>query len=134
MPRRPKPPRSDQPTEHEEQAAVCQWAALVREQYPELDLLFAIPNGARVAWTQAKKLRAEGLAAGVPDLMLPVAREGYHGLFIEMKRRRGGNLSPEQKLWGDALRKQGYLVIMAAGADRAITWLEKYLRSERVLG
>jgi hypothetical protein len=116
------------PTEHQEQCAVLLWAGQRRGVHPELDLLFAIPNGARVAWKQAKRLKAEGLAAGVPDLMLPVARGGYHGLFVEMKRSKGARLSHLQRWWFHALKAQGYLVIMAAGADRAIDWLEAYLR------
>src|SRR5262245_37567635 len=116
------------PTEHAEQVAVRTWARLRAQTYPELDLLFAVPNGARVQWTQAKRLKAEGLAAGVPVFCLPVARGQYHGLFIGMKRQHGGVLSPMQRWWGTQLRAQGYLVIVAHGADRAIAWLEGYLR------
>src|SRR5262245_40002978 len=116
------------PTEHEEQCTVRTWARVRAQAQPELDLLFAIPNGARVAMSQARRLKAEGLQAGVPDLCLPVARGPHHGLFIEMKRRQGGVLSPAQKWWRTQLTAQGYLVITAMGAERAIAWLEGYLR------
>jgi hypothetical protein len=104
-------------SEHNEQAAIIEWARTFEYQYPELGLLFAIPNGAKLPFAkdrrgrryspQAKKLKAEGLRAGVPDLCLPVARLGYHGMFIELKV--GGNKpSPEQVEFLDVLAEQGY--------------------------
>ena len=54
----------------------------------------------------------------MPDLFLPVARGPYHGLYIEMKRQRGGGLSEDQKAWRDKLTAQGYSVRMCRG------WLE----------
>src|SRR5262245_64718583 len=54
-------------------------------------LCFAIPNGGARDVITAGRLKAEGVRAGVPDVCLPVARAGYHGLFLEVKRpdRRG---------------------------------------------
>ena len=115
------------PTEHDEQRVVIAWAAASRGRYPELALLFAVPNGARTAFSVAKRLKAEGLQAGVPDLCLPVARKGWHALWIEVKRQKGGRLSEAQRWWHQALMRQGHLVVMAAGAERAIHWLERYL-------
>jgi len=63
----------------------------------------------------------------VPDLMLPVARQGYHGLFIEMKRRRGGRLSPEQREWRARLEAEGYRWVMCEGMDAGIAALREYL-------
>lgn len=53
-------------------------------------------------------MKAAGVKPGVPDMFLPVAREGCHGLYIELKRRDGGRVSPEQTAWMDALARQGY--------------------------
>ena len=76
------------PTEHQEQCAVVQWAALQHGRYPELALLYAIPNaGAGAQRGQAGKMKAEGVKPGVPDLCLPVRRGKCSGLYIEMKRR-----------------------------------------------
>ena len=99
----------------------------MRAKWPDLDLLYAIPNGARTTMGVAKKLRAEGLKRGVPDLCLPVSRGGYHALYIEMKRQKLGQLSPEQRRWGDLLRAKGNLVVVAKGADRATELLAAYL-------
>ena len=83
-------------TEHDEQAALFQWAELMAAQIPELRLMFAIPNGGHRHIGVARKLKAEGVKPGVPDIFLPVARNKFHGLFIEMKFGRG-RLTKEQK-------------------------------------
>ena len=64
---------------------------------------------------------------GVPDLCLPVARGGYHGLYIELKRAVGGILSDEQKWWIDELKSQGYAAIVCHGAEEAIRTIKEYL-------
>jgi hypothetical protein len=124
------------PTEHIEQAAVVAWAEDMSAKWPELAMLFAVPNFAGHMGRAATRLRAgakakrEGRKAGVPDLVLPVARHGYHGLFIEMKRQRGGTVSPEQREWHTALREQGYAVYVCKGAFAAITVLTAYLEPD----
>lgn len=115
-----------QPTEHQEQKAVVQWFDL---QYPEFSgRLFAVPNaGAGAQKGQSGKMKAEGTRSGVPDLFLPVARHGFIGLFIEMKRRTGGSLSAEQSGWLEFLGKQGYMAVVCKGADAAIETIRNYL-------
>lgn len=105
-------------SEHGEQAALVCWAKSLKNQHPELDLLFAIPNGGDRDRITAGKLKAEGVKAGVFDLMLPVPRKGYHGLWIEMKRVNGGVVSKEQKSWGRNMVAQGYQAFICYG------WLE----------
>lgn len=69
------------PTESEEQCLLFEWAELSLAKYPELALLFHDPNVISKSKFQAVKFKREGLIAGVPDLCLPVARQGYHGLY-----------------------------------------------------
>ncbi len=114
--------------EHAAQARLMAWTLEVRKRYPELNLLFAIPNGEYRDWKTARKLRAEGVKAGVPDLFLPVPRGGHHGLWIEMKMA-GGRLSKAQRLWHRALEDQGYLVKTCWSAEEAQEALVDYLRS-----
>lgn len=116
------------PTEDQEQSALFMWAAYQRGKYPELDLLYHIPNGGKRNIVTAAKLKAQGVKAGVPDLFLPVARNGCHGLYIEMKRIRGGKLSPQQTSWMDALQRQGYAVAVCKGAEEAQSVILNYLR------
>ena len=55
------------PTEHAEQVGFVQW---FRAHFPRV-LIFAIPNGEKRAISVARRLRAEGVVAGVPDLYVP---------------------------------------------------------------
>lgn len=112
--------------ESEHQASLIRWAQLQRGKYPELALLFHIPNGGTRDPVEAAHLKAQGVKKGVSDLFLPVARRGYHGLFIEMKRPHG-RVSPEQQLFGDNVTKQGYLFHIAYGWEAARGALEWYL-------
>lgn len=124
------------PTEHTEQGAVIEWALTMQGQYPELALLHAIPNGAKLSYSrnskgerysrEAEKLLDEGLKPGIPDLSLPVGRGGYFGLYIEMKVKPT-KPSPEQAILIDRLRAQNYFVEVCYGADVAIKVLLDYL-------
>src|SRR5699024_10256580 len=77
-------------TEHDEQVQLIRWAGLARGAYPALRWLHAVPNGGARNIVVARKLKAEGVQRGVPDLCLPVPRGPYHGLYIELKRAGGG--------------------------------------------
>ena len=118
------------PTEAQEQTAVFQWAEMMAKGRPELRLLHHIPNGGSRNAREAHNLRLQGVKPGVPDICLPVARKGYHGLYIEMKRRQGGRLSDEQAAMLEALRKQGYCAWVCKGANDAIELITEYLGGE----
>ena len=126
-------------SEHIEQVALMAWARKNESRLPELALLFAIPNGAKLVSrvnqrgqrfsVEANRLIAEGLKPGVPDLFLPVARGGCFGLFIELKRD-GGRASDAQNEWISKLREQGYSAWVAYGSRGAIEIIERYLGHE----
>ena len=98
-------------SEHREQCLVVQWFKLA---HPNVKIM-AIPNGGHRSISVAKKLKAEGVSAGVPDLFVPAWR-----LWIEMKRSKGGSVSQDQKDWIDYLRANGYTVLIAKGFDAAV--------------
>lgn len=126
--RKPFSPKAAVPTEHEEQRHVMLWAAaLERRTVAALANLFAIPNGGSRHIVTARRMKAEGVKPGVPDLFLAHAAKGKHGLFIEMKRRKGGSLSREQADWRQRLEAAGYAVEMCRGAREAIAIIESYL-------
>ena len=102
------------------------WASLARCKYPELDLLFAIPNGGKRHPAVAKKLKAEGVKAVVPDLFLPVARGGWHGLFIELKVGRN-KLSEAQEKWHQWLDDEQYKVAICRSFDEVVNEITEYL-------
>lgn len=112
--------------EHEEQVRVFTWARWAEATRPELALLFAVPNGGRRDKVTAGRLKAEGVKAGVLDIWLPVARGRYHGLVIELKTRTG-RLTPEQKVWLEALTAQGWKALMCRGAAETVEVIEWYL-------
>ena len=107
------------PLEDAEQRIIFQWAAMETAARPELGLLYAIPNGGKRAMKTAIALKAQGVKSGVPDMCLPVARGGYHGLYIELKRQKGGTVSETQKSWITALTEQGYNLSWRRGSNRA---------------
>jgi len=98
-------------------------------RWPELNLLFHVPNGGLRHWIEGGRLKQAGVKAGVPDLFLPVARGNYHGLFIELKAR-SGKVSKEQHSWLIELDKQGYAARLCYGADEAISAIERYMQAE----
>jgi len=113
--------------EHEHQVQVINWARDHEHRWPDLWFLFAVANaGAGAQRGQAGKMKAEGVKPGVPDLCLPVARGGYHGLFIEMKTETSG-ASSEQKVWIERLRGENYYCTLAHGSVIAIQILQTYL-------
>ncbi|MDY7559943.1 VRR-NUC domain-containing protein [Pseudomonas sp. CCC3.2] len=117
------------PTEHEEQKSLIRWFSL---QYPKIgNRLVAVPNGGQRNVIVASKLKAEGVRAGFPDLMLLMPRGEFMGLMIEMKRVKGGSLQAEQAEWLDWLNKQGYMAVICKGAQAAQDTIKSYLRADR---
>lgn len=115
------------PVEDDEQVALFDWADRMLHRYPELGWMHMIPNGVRVGWKSAKKLKAMGLKSGVSDVFLPAPRAGYHGFYIEMKRRAGSHISTEQRAFAEAMARQGYLVKFCKGWEQARIEIELYL-------
>lgn len=113
-------------SEHHEQRALidtCLWYA---NRYPELHLLFAVPNGGLRTRGVAGKLKAEGVKSGVPDLLLLCPRNGFHGLAIEMKTKKG-QTSEAQEWWIEQLTAQGYRAEVCKGYEAAWSVIKAYL-------
>ena len=90
-------------------------------------LIFAIPNGEKRAITVAKRLKAEGVVRGIPDLFIP-----QFNLWVEMKRITGGRLSPEQKGMITYLEGIGQKVIVGKGAADASRQILEFLEEEKL--
>ena len=110
-------------TESQEQKQLIQWC----RTDPRFQYLFHIPNESVGGQGWMIRNRQMGVKAGVPDLFYPVPMKSYHGLFIEMKTRKGGRLSMAQKKWITALAELGYKVVVAKGWEEARTALEEYI-------
>lgn len=137
--KKPTTKRPAAPTEHAEQAALIAWARTNEARYPQLTLLLAIPNGAKLPYgkrkdgsrfsREAMKLKAEGLKNGTPDLFLACPKPGSAGLFIEMKRARKSlsRTSDDQKAMIERLRAVGYRAEVCYGWEAARDVLLSYL-------
>lgn len=117
------------PSEHLEQVSTIQW---YDRTYND-GLLVAIPNGGKRHIKTALAMKNEGVSKGFPDLFLPVPTSQYHGLFIEMKRQKGGRVSPEQKKWLEYLQGAGYLAVVCKGFEEAKEAITDYLEKEKPL-
>jgi len=114
-------------SEHEEQKALFDWANWEAKKYPELNRLFAIPNGGSRHLLVAKKLKAEGVKAGVPDIFFPLPKKPYHGLWIEMKYGKN-KLTKEQEKWLNFLNERGYKAIVCYSSEEAIDVIRGYIK------
>lgn len=103
------------PTEHAEQVAFVRW---FKANYPDV-WIFAIPNGGWRNKATAQRLKQEGASPGAPDLMIPEWRA-----FIEMKRSKGGRVSPEQRERLDYLTRCGYQTAVCAGFVEAVAFVQ----------
>ena len=76
--------------------------------------------GMKLDKRMAAAVKTLGYQAGTLDIFLP-----EHRIYIELKRQKGGSLSPEQKTRIPRLEAAGYRVIVAKGAVDAINQLGK---------
>lgn len=131
-------------TEDGHQLALFCWISLLNNggypeliAYPELNRLFHIPNGGSRHKAEAAKLKGMGVKAGVPDLLLPVKRGIYSGLFVELKKlktvlksnreSREKFTSNEQDDWITYLKSQGFGACVCHGWEAARDTLIKYI-------
>ncbi len=112
--------------EADEQEALFQWAEVYANIYPELQLMFHIPNGGSRNRLEAANLKRQGVKAGVPDILLPSPRGKYHGLFIELKVAKN-KPTVNQINWLQQLSKQGYAVCICYSWTEAREKIIKYL-------
>lgn len=86
-----------------------------------------IPNEGVRTQQQGAYLNMMGMSKGFPDLLIPRAANGYHGLFIEMKTK-DGSLKPEQRKWLRDLRSEHYYCAVCHSSTEAIETLDRYLK------
>ena len=123
------------PTEDQEQEAFVQWLRL--KGYPH----FRVPNETYTrSWSQKAKNKKLGVSSGVPDLFIAVPFPPPHLIIahkdrddevrnktlvaIEMKRKKGGVTSENQKKWIKTLNEAGVQTVVCKGCDAAIEFIE----------
>lgn len=122
----PRAPRIDR--EGLEQAALM--AELCVRMPVVADLIYHVPNGGHRVKAVAAKLKSQGVKAGIPDLVLPMARGGYFGLYIEFKATppNAAPISAEQHERIRKLNAQGYLAVVCRGHFDTMEQIRAYLR------
>jgi hypothetical protein len=117
-----------------------QWATVTRFNGGKLsDVLVHVPNGAfhgadrKAGAVVALKLRKKGLQAGVFDYLLTVPLWHQHcpGLWLEMKRTRGGVVSQEQEKFRVRMLELGWRCEIAKGWVVAQDLISDYLKEWR---
>lgn len=99
---------------------------------------FAIPNGgargdsARVRAIRGGDMKAGGVKAGVPDIMIAWPNGGWAGLFLELKKPGKGVVGPDQKVWRARLEDRGYAVRTVYGYKEAINAVAEYFGQKLV--
>jgi hypothetical protein len=126
----PAPRRKPVQHEHKQQVALFEWADLAVNTMPLLRLLYAIPNGGLRNIVTARRLKREGVRAGVPDVCLPVPLNGYGALYVEMKAGKN-TTSESQDNWLDDLEAAGNMCVVCWTWEEAKAVICDYL-SRRV--
>jgi len=75
------------------------------------------------SWSQRIKNKAVGVMPGVPDYLILT---GKKLIFIELKRRRGYKVSPQQVTWLERLNSLGIPAKLCRGADEAIEFVKEH--------
>lgn len=113
------------------QADVVQWARKQSLQNPELKWLFHVANGGSRHPVEAMRLKALGVVPGITDLVLPTARGGYFGLWLEFKNGNKGKPSDDQVSFHSFLKSEGYCVGIIRSFEEGKEAIEAYLTMKR---
>lgn len=116
------------PTEYEDQCRIFRTVNSYIPIYPELRFMHASLSGVKMTIGQAVKMQKSGcLKKGIPDIEFPLRRGGWNGLYIELKRVKGGKVSIDQREWAEFLKKQGHKHHFCYGFDDAWNRIYNYL-------
>jgi hypothetical protein len=99
-------------SESYEQRRLIAWLELHRVPH---DAYTAIPHGGRRDPKTAALLKLEGVRPGAPDILFYTSPP----IALEMKKAKGGRVSPAQKAVHERLRRAGWAVLVCHGAEEA---------------
>lgn len=123
------------PTEAEEQMAFVDWLELCGLRFSHVPMS---------TFTKHMSVKMQnhrlGVRAGVPDMLVlisPQRSKDHHGhlIWVEMKRRKGGTVSHEQREWIEAfleLDSPNIDAVVARGWDEAREAIVKHLANPPV--
>lgn len=117
------------PYEYQVQLAYLDWAELQKHKGNPLSLyIHHSPNGGKRDAREGKYFREMGVKAGYPDLIIDIAKGGYHGMRIELKRSDNDKESDNQKERIALLIEEGYYAVVCKGVDTAIAETAAYMK------
>ena len=123
------------PLEDDECIAFSDW--LKANNIPHAHIANESRSSSKSAMIRGAKLKRMGQSRGVWDYEVFIPIKGvsgrvdcYEQVKIEMKRRKGGTVSPEQKTWGKIYELSGINCKICKGADEAIAFVNKYLKND----
>lgn len=121
------------PLEDDEAIAFSQWCKL--NNIPHHHIANESRSGTRNAVIRGAKLKRMGQSRGYYDYDVFVPIKGatgevdcYELIKIELKRKVGGRVSPEQKEWGEIYEMAGIPNAVCKGADEAIEFVKKFVQ------
>ena len=94
--------------------------------YKHHELLHHSPNGGSRNIVEATMFKKMGTRPGFPDLFLAVPKNGYHGLFIELKTGNG-RLNTNQKTMLKRLEQNGYKVSIVRSFEEFVITINDYM-------
>lgn len=101
-----------------------------RLQYRHLEkMIFAVPNGGCRNAREAAIMKAEGVTAGVADVILLVSRGGYNSLCIEFKTEKGRQ-TELQKQWQLEAENNGNKYVVCRSFSDFNSVIKAYLNYE----
>ena len=113
---------------------ICQY---LKARYPNV-LFNTDLSGIKLTMGQAVKVKALRSCKGFPDIVIYEPRNGYHGLFIELKRegekiykKDGTPVSEHVKEQLEVIEKLlwlGYQACICVGFEEAKNVINKYLK------
>lgn len=120
------------PLEDDECITFSQW--LSTKNIPHAHIANESRSSSKNAMIRGAKLKRMGQSRGVWDYEVFVPIKGvtdevdsYQQIKIEMKRRKGGTVSQEQKKWGEIYEAAGIPCKVCKGADEAIDFVRQWL-------
>jgi len=104
----------------------CSLVEYIRKQYKRA-LFCATVGGVSCGPIEKDRLKRSGYQNGIPDIMFYMARHGYHGLALELKRTKSDKMRPDQIIWMDNLIREGWAHHCSHDIDDLHSWVDWYL-------
>lgn len=121
------------PLEDDEAVVFADWLSSL--QIPHTHIANEIGGSTTAAKVRALKAKRMGQSAGVWDyeIFIPIKNiydevDAYQEIRVELKRKKGGVISPAQKQWGKIYEMCGIPCAVCKGAEAAIAFVQTVIK------